>query len=107
MHILKLLKPTIKNHKLDSFDILCGIHIFLFFCFVPEQLQRSKPSLIADQSLSESDGKNQIIFTDYVISGETIGELNCLTNEPMNYSAICKTVVEVRKHHLCLTVVSC
>ncbi|MBZ3875185.1 Sodium/hydrogen exchanger 10 [Sciurus carolinensis] len=45
-----------------------------------------------------------VIYTDYVLSGEIIGELNCLTNEPMKYSATCKTVVEtyfIPKTHLC------
>jgi hypothetical protein len=46
-----------------------------------------------------------LLFTDYVLSGEIIGELNCLINEPMKYSATCKTVVEVRKHHLYPTIV--
>ncbi|XP_076723136.1 solute carrier family 9 member C1 [Callospermophilus lateralis] len=44
-----------------------------------------------------------VIYTDYVLSGEIIGELNCLTNEPMKYSATCKTVVEtyfIPKSHL-------
>ncbi|XP_045439737.1 sodium/hydrogen exchanger 10 [Pipistrellus kuhlii] len=68
------------------------------------KLQRSKSGLMADQLLYESEDKDhQIISTEYVISGETIGELNCLTNEPMKYSAICKTVVEtyfIPKSHL-------
>lgn len=56
----------------------------------------------------ESEDKDyQIIYTDYVLSGEIIGELNCLTNEQMKYSATCKTVVEVRKYHMHLTIVTC
>ncbi|KAM9582738.1 solute carrier family 9 member C1 [Trichechus inunguis] len=67
------------------------------------KLQRSKPGLGNDQTLWESEEKDfQITHTDYLISGEIIGELNCLTNEPMKYSATCKTVVETcfisRKH---------
>ena len=72
-----------------------------FFFFVIEQLQRSKPGLGIDQIIWESEEKDyQITYTDFVISGAVIGELNCLTNAPMNYSATCKTVVEVRKCHL-------
>uniref|UniRef100_A0A5F9C6N4 Solute carrier family 9 member C1 n=1 Tax=Oryctolagus cuniculus TaxID=9986 RepID=A0A5F9C6N4_RABIT len=66
------------------------------------QLKRSKPGLGIDQMESE-DKDYQIIYTDYVLSGEIIGELNCLTNEQMKYSAICKTVVEtcfISKTHL-------
>ncbi|XP_064123722.1 sodium/hydrogen exchanger 10 [Loxodonta africana] len=67
------------------------------------KLQRSKPGLGNGQIPWESEEKDfQITHTDYVISGEIIGELNCLTNEPMKYSATCKTVVETcfisRKH---------
>ncbi|XP_076974522.1 solute carrier family 9 member C1 isoform X3 [Tamandua tetradactyla] len=68
------------------------------------KLQRSKPGFGIDQMLWESEGKNnQITYRDYMISGEIIGELNCLTNRPMKYSAKCKTVVEtcfVSKAHL-------
>ncbi|XP_058152405.1 solute carrier family 9 member C1 isoform X2 [Dasypus novemcinctus] len=68
------------------------------------KLQRSKPGLGIDQMFWESEEKdNQITYTDYMISGEIIGELNCLTNEPMKYSAKCKTVVEtcfISKAHL-------
>ncbi|XP_068401769.1 solute carrier family 9 member C1 [Eschrichtius robustus] len=68
------------------------------------KLQRSKPGLGIDQIIWESEEKNyQITYTDFVISGAIIGELNCLTNEPMKYSATCKTVVEayfIPKHHL-------
>uniref|UniRef100_A0A8C6BDF5 Solute carrier family 9 member C1 n=1 Tax=Monodon monoceros TaxID=40151 RepID=A0A8C6BDF5_MONMO len=68
------------------------------------KLQRSKPGLGIDQIIWESEEKDyQITYTDFVISGAIIGELNCLTNEPMKYSATCKTVVEayfIPKHHL-------
>ncbi|XP_058412501.1 sodium/hydrogen exchanger 10 [Diceros bicornis minor] len=68
------------------------------------KLQTSEPGLGIDQVLWESDEKDyQITYTDFVINGEIIGELNCLTNEPMKYSATCKTVVEacfIPKSHL-------
>ncbi|XP_005675031.1 PREDICTED: sodium/hydrogen exchanger 10 [Capra hircus] len=68
------------------------------------KLQRSKPGLGIDQIIWESEEKDyQITYTDFVISGAVIGELNCLTNAPMNYSATCKTVVEtcfIPKNHL-------
>ena len=110
MSILKIICTYVKtkrkgSHKSHSFGKLTSIHtslpLSLFFSFVSEQLQRSKPGLVTDQILSELEEKDhQITSTDYVISGEIIGELNCLTNQPMKYSATCKTVVEVRKHHL-------
>ncbi|XP_057552392.1 sodium/hydrogen exchanger 10 [Hippopotamus amphibius kiboko] len=68
------------------------------------KLKNSKPGLGIDQIIWESEEKDyQITYTDFVISGAIIGELNCLTNEPMKYSATCKTVVEtcfIPKHHL-------
>nr|XP_025139761.1 sodium/hydrogen exchanger 10 isoform X3 [Bubalus bubalis] len=68
------------------------------------KLQRSKPGLGIDQIIWESEEKDyQITYTDFVISGAVIGELNCLTNAPMKYSATCKTVVEtcfIPKNHL-------
>uniref|UniRef100_A0A8D0MK71 Solute carrier family 9 member C1 n=1 Tax=Sus scrofa TaxID=9823 RepID=A0A8D0MK71_PIG len=68
------------------------------------QLQRSTPGLGIDQIIWESEEKDyQITYTDFVITGAIIGELNCLTNEPMKYSATCKTVVEayfIPKNHL-------
>ncbi|XP_032708079.1 sodium/hydrogen exchanger 10 isoform X2 [Lontra canadensis] len=60
------------------------------------KLQRSKPGFGIDQMFWESEEKDyQLMYTDFVISGEIIGELNCLTNKPMMYSATCKTVVEL------------
>lgn len=68
------------------------------------KLQRSTPGLGIDQIIWESEEKDyQITYTDFVITGAIIGELNCLTNEPMKYSATCKTVVEayfIPKNHL-------
>ncbi|XP_036204432.1 sodium/hydrogen exchanger 10 [Myotis myotis] len=97
----KLITFDCGNTIFEEGDETLGIYIIISGMI---KLQRSKSGLIADQLLSESEGKDhQIIFTDYVISGEIIGELNCLTNEPMKYSAVCKTVVEtcfIPKSHL-------
>ncbi|KAL1788499.1 sodium/hydrogen exchanger 10 [Sigmodon hispidus] len=60
------------------------------------KLKRSKPQLEMERVPSESDVKTYppLLYTEYLLSGEIIGELNCLTKEPMQYSATCKTVVE-------------
>ncbi|XP_057621376.1 sodium/hydrogen exchanger 10 [Chionomys nivalis] len=59
------------------------------------KLRRSKPQLEMEWVTSESDIKTYTQhYTEYLLSGEIIGELNCLTREPMQYSATCKTVVE-------------
>nr|BAB63032.1 hypothetical protein [Macaca fascicularis] len=67
------------------------------------QLERSKPGLGIDQMVESKEKDFLIIDTDYMLSGEIIGEINCLTNEPMKYSATCETVVEtcfIPKTHL-------
>uniref|UniRef100_H0WFR9 Solute carrier family 9 member C1 n=1 Tax=Otolemur garnettii TaxID=30611 RepID=H0WFR9_OTOGA len=59
------------------------------------KLKRSKPGL-GIKEIPESEEKDySIIYTEYVLNGEIIGEINCLTNECMKYSALCKTVVEI------------
>nr|XP_014985345.2 sodium/hydrogen exchanger 10 isoform X4 [Macaca mulatta] len=67
------------------------------------KLERSKPGLGIDQMVESKEKDFLIIDTDYMLSGEIIGEINCLTNEPMKYSATCETVVEtcfIPKTHL-------
>uniref|UniRef100_A0A2K5H702 Solute carrier family 9 member C1 n=1 Tax=Colobus angolensis palliatus TaxID=336983 RepID=A0A2K5H702_COLAP len=67
------------------------------------KLERSKPDLGIDQMVESKEKDCLIIDTDYMLSGEIIGEINCLTNEPMKYSATCETVVEtyfIPKTHL-------
>ncbi|XP_054980486.1 sodium/hydrogen exchanger 10 [Sorex araneus] len=68
------------------------------------KLQRSEPGFGVNQVLWESEEKDdEIFYTDYLISGAILGELCCLTNKPMKYSASCKTVVEacfIPKYHL-------
>ncbi|XP_008977040.1 LOW QUALITY PROTEIN: sodium/hydrogen exchanger 10 [Pan paniscus] len=67
------------------------------------KLEKSKPGLGIEQMVESKEKDFPIIDTDYMLSGEIIGEINCLTNEPMKYSATCKTVVEtyfIPKTHL-------
>ncbi|XP_033067207.1 sodium/hydrogen exchanger 10 isoform X7 [Trachypithecus francoisi] len=67
------------------------------------KLERSKPDLGIDQMVESKEKDCLVIDTDYMLSGEIIGEINCLTNEPMKYSATCETVVEtyfIPKTHL-------
>ncbi|XP_028641074.1 sodium/hydrogen exchanger 10 isoform X1 [Grammomys surdaster] len=59
------------------------------------KLKRSKLHLETERVSSESEIKiHSLPHTEYLLSGEIIGELNCLTKERMQYSATCKTVVE-------------
>ncbi|ELK18162.1 Sodium/hydrogen exchanger 10 [Pteropus alecto] len=88
----KIITYDCGNNIFEEGDEPKGIYIIISGMV---KLKRSKPGLVIDHILQESEEKdNQIIYTDYMISGEIIGELNCLTNEPMKYSATCKTVVE-------------
>ncbi|XP_011353803.1 sodium/hydrogen exchanger 10 [Pteropus vampyrus] len=97
----KIITYDCGNNIFEEDDEPKGIYIIISGMV---KLKRSKPGLVIDHILQESEEKdNQIIYTDYMISGEIIGELNCLTNEPMKYSATCKTVVEtcfIPKSHL-------
>ncbi|XP_058517269.1 sodium/hydrogen exchanger 10 [Ochotona princeps] len=84
------------NNIFEEGDEPKGIYIIISGMI---KLKSSKP---LDQMESE-DKDCHTIYTDYVLSGEIIGELNCLTNKSMEYSATCKTVVEacfVSKPHL-------
>uniref|UniRef100_A0A2I3GEL7 Solute carrier family 9 member C1 n=1 Tax=Nomascus leucogenys TaxID=61853 RepID=A0A2I3GEL7_NOMLE len=67
------------------------------------KLEKSKPGLGIDQRMESKEKDFPIIDTDYMLSGEIIGEISCLTNKPMKYSATCETVVEtcfIPKTHL-------
>ncbi|KAM6162727.1 LOW QUALITY PROTEIN: solute carrier family 9 member C1-like [Erethizon dorsatum] len=100
--------PILKESaaKIVTFD--CGNYIFqekdepkgvYIIISGMVKLQRTKSDSETDHILLESEEKAYpIVDTDYVLGGETIGELNCLTNEPMQYSATCKTVVEQRPY---------
>ncbi|XP_044525120.1 sodium/hydrogen exchanger 10 [Gracilinanus agilis] len=56
--------------------------------------QSSKYYFGIDQQLLETKEKEKTVYADYLLSGAIIGELNCLTEEPMTFTATCKTVVE-------------
>nr|XP_019570723.1 PREDICTED: sodium/hydrogen exchanger 10 [Rhinolophus sinicus] len=88
----KLVTYDCGNDIFEEGDEPKGIYIIISGMV---KLQRSKPDWLIDQTFWELEEKDhQITYTDYVLSGEIIGELNCLTNEPMKYSATCVTVVE-------------
>ncbi|XP_073086509.1 solute carrier family 9 member C1 isoform X1 [Manis javanica] len=97
----RILTFDCENDVFEEGDEPKGIYIILSGMI---KLQRSKPDLRIDEILWESEEKDyEITYTDYLISGEIIGEINCLTNTPMKYSATCKTVVEtcfISKNHL-------
>ncbi|ERE76951.1 sodium/hydrogen exchanger 10 [Cricetulus griseus] len=85
---------TVMHSYISLHSYVC-FHSKCVFLFVSLQLKRSKPQLETERVPSESDIKSfPAAYTEYLLSGEIIGELNCLTDERMQYSATCKTVVE-------------
>ncbi|XP_056649434.1 sodium/hydrogen exchanger 10 isoform X2 [Monodelphis domestica] len=90
-----------KKVKILTFD--CGNNIFEegdsprgIFVIHSGMIKRhsSKPYLGLDQQLLETKEKEKTVYADYLLSGAIIGELNCLTEKPMTFTATCKTVVE-------------
>ncbi|XP_006155196.1 sodium/hydrogen exchanger 10 [Tupaia chinensis] len=98
---VKIIAYDCGNEIFEEGDEARGIYIIISGMV---ELESSKPVLGIDPLFSISEEKDhQIIYIDYVLSGEIIGELNCLLDEPMQYSAICKTVAEacfIPKDHL-------
>ncbi|XP_042532894.1 sodium/hydrogen exchanger 10 [Dipodomys spectabilis] len=97
----KILTYDCGNDIFEEGDEVEGIYIIISGMV---KLKRSKPDAETDAKHLNSEKKDDpILYKDYVLSGEIIGELNCLINEPMEYSATCKTVVEtcfIPKQHL-------
>ncbi|KAM4888051.1 solute carrier family 9 member C1 isoform 2-T3 [Thomomys bottae] len=95
----KILTYDCGNDMFEEGDEAQGIYIIISGMV---KLKRSKPDAEADAKHLEKKA-GPILYKDYVLSGEIIGELNCLINHPMEYSATCKTVVEtcfIPKQHL-------
>ncbi|XP_048202550.1 sodium/hydrogen exchanger 10 isoform X1 [Perognathus longimembris pacificus] len=96
---VKILTYDCGNDIFEEGDEAEGIYIIISGMV---KLKRSKPAVEADAKHLEKKA-DPILYKDYVLSGEIIGELNCLINQPMEYSATCKTVVEtcfIPKQHL-------
>ncbi|XP_059133767.1 sodium/hydrogen exchanger 10 [Peromyscus eremicus] len=97
----KILTFDCGNNIFEEGDEPEGIYVIISGMV---KLKTSKPQLELERVPSESDVKTHPLFyTEYLLSGEIIGELNCLTKAPMQFSATCKTVVEtyfIPIHHL-------
>ncbi|XP_038622196.1 sodium/hydrogen exchanger 10 [Tachyglossus aculeatus] len=88
---VKILTFDCGNYIFEEGDRPQGIYLIISGMV---KLQSSRPNLENVSKLFETEEEGKITYTDYQISGSIIGELSCLTQEPMKYSAICKTVVE-------------
>ncbi|XP_065450122.1 sodium/hydrogen exchanger 11-like [Chrysemys picta bellii] len=75
----------------------------LFVCpqskFLPKvitdfHLYGSSPYYGVDKDIYEQRDPTPVPYTDYLVSGAIIGELNCLTTQEMEYTVICETAVQ-------------
>ncbi|XP_074157273.1 solute carrier family 9 member C1 isoform X2 [Sminthopsis crassicaudata] len=95
------------NNIFEEGDDLTGIYLIITGMIKRKSTYRD---FRMDQMPSKGDHSGQMTYADYLISGAIIGELNCLTNEPVKYTATCKTVVEtyfIPKEHLYETFKEC
>ncbi|KAM9034427.1 solute carrier family 9 member C1 [Sarcophilus harrisii] len=104
---VKILTFDCGNNIFEEGDDLTGIYLI-----VTGMIKRKSTyhDFRMDQMPSQDDYNNQMTYADYLISGAILGELNCLTNEPVKYTATCKTVVEtyfIPKEHLYETFKEC
>ncbi|XP_039391929.1 sodium/hydrogen exchanger 11-like [Mauremys reevesii] len=60
-----------------------------------QQLCGSSPSYGVANDVYELRNPKWVPYTDYLVSGAIIGELNCLTKQEMEYTVTCETAVQV------------
>ncbi|XP_036600013.1 sodium/hydrogen exchanger 10 [Trichosurus vulpecula] len=104
---VKVLTFDCGNSIFEEGDNLTGIYLIISGMI---ERSSSRPYSGIDQMESETEEKGHIVYVDYLFSGAIIGELNCLTNEPVKFTATCKTVVEIYfipKSHLYDTFEEC
>ncbi|XP_039394479.1 sodium/hydrogen exchanger 10-like isoform X11 [Mauremys reevesii] len=82
----------------DYGDIICeehempeGIHLIISGM---TKLCGSSPSYGVANDVYELRNPKWVPYTDYLISGAIIGELNCLTKQEMEYTVTCETAVQ-------------
>ncbi|XP_043849425.1 sodium/hydrogen exchanger 10 [Dromiciops gliroides] len=97
---IKILTFDCGNNIFEEGDDLTGIYLIISGMI---KRQSSKPYFGMNQMILGTDEKSHMIYADYLISGAILGELNCVTDDPVKYTATCKTVVEtcfIPKYHL-------
>ncbi|XP_051847164.1 sodium/hydrogen exchanger 10 [Antechinus flavipes] len=104
---VKILTFDCGNNIFEEGDDLTGIYLI-----ITGMIKRKSTyhDFRTDQMPPKGDYNHQMAYADYLISGAILGELNCLTNEPVKYTATCKTVVEtyfIPKEHLYDTFKEC
>ncbi|XP_074070587.1 solute carrier family 9 member C1 [Macrotis lagotis] len=95
------------NNIFEEGDDMTGIYLIISGNI---KRQSSRPFFGMNHMTLETEPTNHAFYADYLNSGAIIGELNCLTNEPVEFTATCKTVVEayfIPKYHLYDTFKEC
>lgn len=82
--------------------LFLGSHCFIicspfFWLTNVQQLYGSAPHYGVDKELYGQRHPTGLPYTDYLVTGAIIGELNCLTKQEMEYMVTCETAVQVRK----------
>uniref|UniRef100_A0A8C0ITR7 Cyclic nucleotide-binding domain-containing protein n=1 Tax=Chelonoidis abingdonii TaxID=106734 RepID=A0A8C0ITR7_CHEAB len=82
----------------DYGDIICeerempqGIHLIISGM---TKLCGSSPCYGVAKDVYEPRDSKRVPYTDYLVSGAIIGELNCLTKQEMEYTVTCETAVQ-------------
>ncbi|CAM4584205.1 unnamed protein product [Caretta caretta] len=82
----------------DYGDVICeehempqGIHLIISGM---TKLYGSSPYYGVDKDVYEHRYPTRLPYTDYLVSGAIIGELNCLTKQEMEYTVTCETAVQ-------------
>ncbi|KYO41575.1 sodium/hydrogen exchanger 11 [Alligator mississippiensis] len=82
----------------DYGDVICeegempqGIHLIISGM---TKLYGASPRYGIDRDIYEPRYPTRMPFTDYLVSGAIIGELNCLTKHEMEYTVTCETAVQ-------------
>ncbi|XP_053882100.1 sodium/hydrogen exchanger 10-like [Malaclemys terrapin pileata] len=82
----------------DDEDVICeerempqGIHLIISGM---TKLYGSSPYYGVDKDIFEQRDPTPVPYTDYLVSGAIIGELNCLTMQEMEYTVTCETAVQ-------------
>ncbi|XP_066475688.1 solute carrier family 9 member C1-like [Tiliqua scincoides] len=82
----------------DYGDIICeeselpqGIYLIVSGM---TKLHGSTPRYGVDKALYDRKYPSGLAYTDYLVTGAIIGELNCLTKQEMEYTVTCETAVQ-------------
>ncbi|XP_048340517.1 sodium/hydrogen exchanger 10-like [Sphaerodactylus townsendi] len=95
---IDFIKKKAKIICFDYGDIICeegelprGIHLITSGM---TKLHGSAPRYGVEKELYEQRHPTSLPYTDYLVTGAIIGELNCLTKQEMEFTVTCETAVQ-------------